>query len=57
MCAWLQADFHLRALGLAFVGLQVVVARAFFFVADRAGRDTQAPLAAVVAEEIARLLV
>ena len=54
---YISSGLHSGALGLAFLGLEVVVAGALFLVADRAGRDTQAPLAAVVAQEITRLLV
>lgn len=53
----IQNTFDSRALGFAFLGFHVVVARAFFLVADGAGWNTQALLAAVVAEEEARLLV
>ena len=47
----------LRAFGAAFLGLQVVVARALFLVAVCTRWDTQALLAAIVAEEKAWLLV
>jgi hypothetical protein len=49
--------FILRAFGAALLGLHVVVARALFLVAVCAGRDAQALVAAVVAEEKAWLLV
>jgi hypothetical protein len=43
--------FILRAFGAAFLGLEVVVARALFLVAVCTRWDTQALLAAIVAEE------
>ena len=57
MAAGTGVDLHLGALGPSFLGLPVVVAGALALVAEVARRHAQARVAALVAEEEARLLV